>query len=171
MTIFNIFRKDRTTGQKGRGLLMPVNANILTNVVGYLYTGEILTAEVKPTRSNTIIFILCYRPPSSSITGFVRDLGTILDKNTELYNKLCLSGDFNLPGIKWGDLPLSSKQDESRFCELVDTCGLKQNKQISTTIHGNISVQVFTNTSYLYSDVVECNFFFQFGSCCSQISS
>ena len=62
MTIFNIFRKDRTTGQKGDGLLMAVNSNILTNVVGDLYTGnhEILTVEVKPTRSSpTCNILLC----------------------------------------------------------------------------------------------------------------
>ena len=100
---FNIFRKDRTTGQKGGGLLMAVNANIPTNVVGDLYTSdhEILTVEVKPTRSSTIFFILCYRLPSSYITGFVQDLETILDKSTKLYIKYCLLGDFNLPGIKW----------------------------------------------------------------------
>ena len=59
---------------------MAVNANIPTNVVGDLYTGdhEILTVEVKPTRSSKILFILCYRPPSSSNTGFVPDLETIL---------------------------------------------------------------------------------------------
>ena len=145
---FIIFRKDRTTGQKGRSLLMAVNANIPTNVVGDLYTGG------KPTRSSTILFILCYRPPSSSITGFVQDLETILDKSTKLYNKFCLLGDFNLPGIKWGNLPLSSKRDESRFCELVDTCGLKQINKIPSTIHGNILDLVLTNTPYLYSDIV-----------------
>ena len=70
---FYIYRKDRTTGQKGCVLLIAVNANIPTNVVGDLYTGdhEILTVEFKPTRSSTILFILCYRPPSSSFTGFV----------------------------------------------------------------------------------------------------
>ena len=73
---YNVYRKDRTTGQKGGGLLMAVNANIPTNVVGDLYTGDhaILTVEVKPNRSSTILFILCYRPPSSSISEFVQDL-------------------------------------------------------------------------------------------------
>ena len=47
---FIIFRRDRTTGWKAGGLLMPVNANITATVVNDLYTGdhEILTVEVKP---------------------------------------------------------------------------------------------------------------------------
>ena len=64
---------------------------------------------------------------------------------------------FNLPGIKWGDLPLSSKQDESRFCAFVDTCGLKQINKIPLTLHENILDLVLTNTPYLYSDVAECD--------------
>ena len=90
---------------------MAVNANIPATVVNDLYTGdhEILTVEVKP--SSKILFILCNRPPSSSITEFVHDLDNNIEKSTKIYSKLCLLGDFNLPGIKWGDIPLSSKQE------------------------------------------------------------
>ena len=51
---------------------------------------------------------------------------------------LCLLGDYNLPGIKWGDIPLSSKQEETYFCELVDAYGLKQINKIHPTTDGNI---------------------------------
>ena len=58
---------------------MPVNANITATVVNDLYTGdhEILTVEVDP--NSKTLFILFYRPPSSSITEFNNDLDNIIE--------------------------------------------------------------------------------------------
>ena len=107
---------------------------------------EIIVISVATSANKSVLFVLCYRSPSSDVNDFVNSLNTLLSNVIGKYSHICLLGDFNFPGIQWNDsLYFSNCPVENSFVELIDDFGFKQLNSHPSTVHGNILDLVLVN--------------------------
>ena len=100
---------------------------------------------------------MCYNPPSASVCQFTSNLDIVLSNAVNRYDKICLLGDFNLPGIEWGDVPQSKNKECSMFCEILDNYGLVQLNNTPSTKHGNILDLVISNCPESVTQIDKCD--------------
>ena len=67
---YSIFRRDRKTGTRGGGILLAFKNTLNSTSVFKDDESEILEVSLT-TRKCNILFVLCYGPPTSSVSGFV----------------------------------------------------------------------------------------------------
>ena len=95
---FSVYRKDRPGGERGGGVLIAVNNNLLSSVCTELDTEcEILWVKIELTTAKDFHFGVFYRPPTTrhNLDELQRSIEKIRNKNSII----CLYGDFNLPNI------------------------------------------------------------------------
>jgi len=64
---------------------------------------ELILAQLKSKKGcRPIALALIYRPPSSSVTTFVQEVSTLLDRFIHFDIVMC--GDFNCPGVQKGEI-------------------------------------------------------------------
>ena len=156
---YNLFRRDRSNGKRGGGVLLAVNSHLKAREVNNFPVGdsEILLVEIYPSQGSKILFVTCYNPPSASVSNFNSQLDNILASAAQIYTKVCVLGDFNMPDVQWSDCPSSNSIEQSNFCDTINTYGLVQINAIPSTKHGNILDLVITNTPHLFSNIEECD--------------
>ena len=105
----------------------------------------------------SVLFILCYQPPSADITDFVNSLRNILSTEHKNFKTECLLGDFNFPSIVWNENDYhSTKKEGYAYLQLVGGYNLVQMNEVPSTCHCNILDLVSSNTPELYSTVDKC---------------
>jgi hypothetical protein len=141
-----VYRRDRQTNSRGGGVLLAVKQSLVSVLVYSDNNDEIIAVSVASSANKSVLFILCYRSPSSNVKAFVKSLNTLLRNVISKYSNICLLGDFNVPGVQWKDnLYFSSCPAETTFVELIDDFGFKQLNNHPSTVHGNILDLVLVN--------------------------
>jgi hypothetical protein len=141
-----IYRRDRQTNCRGGGIVLAVKHTLVSTLVHSDSENEIIAVSVSMSQNRSVLFILCYRPPSSDLNNFVNSLNTVLSTLSGKHSRVCLLGDFNVPGVNWGDNFYSSNcPSEASFVELLDDFGLKQLNKHPSTVNGNILDLVLVN--------------------------
>ncbi|KAK9754641.1 Endonuclease-reverse transcriptase [Popillia japonica] len=132
---YHVYRHDRNSENpsvRGGGVLVAIHSNfssscvlLPTNNIEAVYTSVYVN-------NNHIIFGSIYIPPASDITTYSNLLHDI-EKLTDRYPdaKLCLVGDFNLPGIEWSReddqlIGIPSNSLETFVCDNLAYHGLLQ---------------------------------------------
>jgi hypothetical protein len=156
-----IYRRDREN-QRGGGVLVAVKKEIQSSYISNSNTHEILLVEIRPTRNSKMLIVSCYRSPSTNICEFVSTLRSILLENIKKYSSVCVTGDFNLPGIKWcNNYGSSVNFEENLFLDLCSEFSLNQLNTNSSTCHGNILDLVLTTTPDVFSDICSSSLCFE----------
>lgn len=154
---FCLHRKDRSAtcpDRRGGGILLAIDATLASSRRQDLEPPcEILVCEIAPTGSAKIAVILCYRPPNSDTDAFVVHLEQTLHRVCRQYSRICLLGDFNLPGIKWTHPPVTTSNFDLMFVHLMDSYNLCQLNVIPSNVHNHFLDLIFSNTENLISDV------------------
>jgi hypothetical protein len=141
---FIVYRRDRSD-KRGGGVLLCVKRNIHSSHILAAKEAEILAIEVRPSTNIKFAFIICYRSPSTPVNEFVKELHIVLLKITKEYNRVCMMGDFNFPGIQWQDyIGQGTTHDEDVFLDFLSEFSLFQINSVPSTRHGNILDLIFT---------------------------
>ncbi len=102
---FNTYRKDREGDKRGGGVFISVDNKFSSMEEPELDTNcEILWAKLSLTGSKDLHVGAFYRPPDTG-SDYLDKLDQSLSRITHKENLVMLGGDFNAPGIKWGDTP------------------------------------------------------------------
>ena len=112
---------------------------------------ELIAIQTK-FKNATVIFA-CYYRSSVQQYDILPKLTLAVEYLVAKGKPLVLFGDFNLPGIEWGDLPIadvSNKQDE--FLEMFQENGLHQKVMVSTRCDAILDL-VFVNEPALIENV------------------
>ena len=148
---YDVFRKDRNLNGGGVAILSKkhLRATELTSEV--FQDLELIAIQTK-FKKEIVIFACFYR---SSVQQYeiLPQLTLAVEYLASKGKPLVLFGDFNLPGIKWGDIPVadvSNKQNE--FLDIFQENGLHQ-KVLSSTRFDAILDLVFINEPALIDHV------------------
>jgi hypothetical protein len=75
---------------------------------------------------------------------------------TKKYSCICLTGDFNFPGILWNDcIGFGISQDDNMFLDLLSEFSLSQLNTKSSTVHNNILDLILTTFPDSFSEIIE----------------
>ena len=113
---FTIYRKDRTAQRAGGGGggLIAVRNDSSKSVKQYFPTSneidqiEIVSAELTTHHEQKVLFSSYYRSPNSG-SDWVDMFNIFLDQVSDQFDKVVISGNFNMPHIPWsntGDAPI-----------------------------------------------------------------
>ena len=100
---FTIYRKDRT-GQRAGGVLIAMRNDSFKSVKQYFPTSneidqiEIVSAELTTHHEQKVLFSSYYRPPNSG-SDWVDMFNIFLDQVSDQFDKVVISGNFNMPHI------------------------------------------------------------------------
>ena len=157
-----IYRRDReySENSRGGGILLAVKKTLKSSLVHIDELSEILAVSVASSQNQNILFVVCYRSPSSDIQLFVKNLNVLLSNVHTKYHRICMLGDFNCPTIEWGsDHYLSNCSNETLLIELCTDFGFKQMNRNPSTLNGNILDLVLTNFESIDSvQIKDCEF-------------
>ena len=154
-----IYRRDRQQSEnlRGGGVLLAVKSSLKSSLVHTDESSEIIAVSVASSSNQNILFILCYRAPSNDISCFVNSISLLLNKVHTKFSKICLLGDFNLPGIKWDtDHYFSNCFKEMSFVDVCYEFGFKQLNSNPSTV----KVKVSSKKGVKDDDLVEVVFVF-----------
>lgn len=157
---YNIFRRDRHN--HGGGVFLAVKQKFMTQNIDIPDSNsEILAVEVKQSNNRRMAFLVCYRPPDTSIEDFSLNFNNAVDLLSSKYKHLCIIGDFNFPNISWIDGSISSiniPQSHNLFCESITNYALYQKIEIKSNRAGNQLDLILTNRPDDYSQPMPyCN--------------
>ena len=132
---FTIYHKD-CTAQRAGGVLIAVRNDSFKSVKQYFPTSneidqiEIVSVELTTHREQKVLFSSCYRPPNSG-SDWVDMFNIFLNQVSDQFDKVVISGDFNMPHIPWintGDAPSA----HNSFIEALNDHFLTQINNIPT---------------------------------------
>jgi hypothetical protein len=141
---YNIFRKDRV-GRNGGGVLVAIKSSSFSSVKEFVSNLddikelEIVSATVKTTSNQNILFSSCYRPPDAQRT-WTSILNTFLDQ----FKNVVISGDFNLPNISWDATLNASGANEVNFVDILDDHYFTQVNTIPTRANKILDLVITT---------------------------
>ena len=150
--LYDVFRKDRNLNGGGVAILSKKNLRSTELISETFHDLELIAIQTK-FKKETVIFACFYRS-SVQQCEILPKLTLAVEYLASKGKPLVLFGDFNLPGIKWGDLPVadvSNKQDE--FLDMFQENGLHQKVLINTRFDAILDL-VFVNEPALVENVV-----------------
>ena len=101
---FTHYRRDRTSGRRGGGLLIYVRSHFRATRRVDLETNDIECLAVELVLSSTKCYlVLCYRPPNSCQNTFFLFLNNLLHKLENTHSLILLVGDFNAKHSSWNE--------------------------------------------------------------------
>lgn len=131
-TLFeDVFRNDRI-GKEGGGVLIAIKKGIICQEVFRSKKVELIAAQINITDTKSLIIISAYRPPSKNdINYFKQMIDEIIELKSKFKNStFWLSGDFNLPDIKWPEQTISGsmypKELSEMFINMINQIGIEQ---------------------------------------------
>lgn len=154
---FEVVRLDRTTNQRGGGLLTLINKTKqitcdpmkLKNLNVSNQNAEIQALQIKPGCIKKMIILNCYRPPAGNIDAFMDHLYNILDQIDKLHEfEIYICGDFNI------DYGLTTSPGFRKLKALESKYGLSQlisSPTRSTASTSSILDLIFTNCKNIRS--------------------
>jgi hypothetical protein len=143
-----IFRKDRV-GRNGGGVLVAIKSSSFSSVKEFVSNLdvikelEIVSAIVKTTSNQNILFSSCYRPPDAERT-WTSILNTFLDPVCDQFKNVVISGDFNLPNISWGATLNASGANKVNFVDILDDHYFTQVNTIPTRANKILDLVITT---------------------------
>ena len=157
-----IYRRDRehSDASRGGGILLAVKKTLKSSLINIDKLSEVLAVSVASSQNYNILFIVCYRSPSSDIQLFVNNLNVLLSTVHKKFHKICMLGDFNCPSIQWDkDHYFSACCNECLFADLCTDFGFKQVNHNPSTLSGNILDLVLTNFESIDGvQIKDCDF-------------
>ena len=147
---FSVIHKHRQTGSRGGGLALIYNQKFRIKSIDH---GEFRHCEVLPIRITNvgkgITVVVIYRPPSSSLPGFIDELDALIGSGI-LGNDFIICGDLNCPG------PAGTKGLVAEdLAQVIQAHGLRQHIHEPTCRSGNILDHLLTQCDS--SLVTECS--------------
>lgn len=133
----DVFRRDRT-GKEGGGVLIAIRKGIICQEIYKSENVEMIAGQINITENKSLIIVSAYRPPSKTDRDYMAQM---IKEITELKLKykndtFWLSGDFNLPDIKWPEQIITStmypKEINEMFIDMLNTLGIDQLVDFST---------------------------------------
>ena len=98
---YQLFRKDRSTGKRGGGVLLAVKDSISTEPFNFNCESMELSSVVIKSLSKRVLIAVCYRPPNAD-SDFLHNLNSFIEFAIKSNLKdIILLGDFNFPTIQW----------------------------------------------------------------------
>ena len=148
---YDVFRKDRNANGGGVAILSMKSLKAVEIVSDYFQDIEMIAIRTK-FKKETVIFACFYR---SSVQDYeiLPKLTHAVEYLASIGKPLVLFGDFNLPGIKWGDHPIADvthKQDE--FLEMFLNNGLAQKVSNNTRFDAILDL-IFVNEPPLVENI------------------
>ena len=141
---FKLLLANRSTSHRGGGLalLFSSELKLISSSTPCFSSCEILICNIQFPSLFTIVIILIYRPPSSSLRSFLTDLSSILESITSV-NTVIL-GDFNIQinNDNYASLSLN---------DLIFEYSLTQHIRFPTNTNGNIDLVLSLADSNLIS--------------------
>lgn len=118
---YKFYRCDRDY-RSGGGVLLAVTDSLASHVIPIVSSLELVCARVL-IDSREIIFCVCYRPPTASLS-FCNELHDVVNQLFVRYPKspLFLLGDFNFPDIRWERDSVSLKHNSAESKEFLTFC-------------------------------------------------
>src|SRR5437868_1135217 len=168
---FNVYRKDRATGNRGGGVLIAVKKSIIScaSEMNDTVDGEQIWCSIKLDMANTIHLCSFYRPPT--VTEFIplyNAINNIVAGHAgNLSRKVIIGGDFNCNDINWKSLiegadsneissPPSLSQHSDSLLDIMYLFNLKQlvTEPTRITAHSSSILDlIFTNLHNTHSHV------------------
>ena len=109
-TSFNVFRKDRESSTIGGGVFQISNEHVITSQLDNLSSSnsESIWTETQIKGINPVVMCTFYRPPKDTQGFQLDELDQVLSKLGNKINtqNIIIMGDFNIPNIDWGEMPL-----------------------------------------------------------------
>lgn len=134
---YTIYRKDRISGRAG-GVLIAVKNDSFKSVKQYfpvqsdeLDQLEIVSAELYTIHDQKILFCSCYRPPNSG-SSWVEIFNIYLKQVCDQFDKVIISGDFNMPHLSWDNDSDSSGTYNHPFIDTLNDYFLTQLNKMPT---------------------------------------
>ena len=151
-----MYRRDRATSKRGGGVLFAVTRSLASTLVLSHTSQEILIVSV-----NGIMLMLCYRPPKSDVSNFVKSMREVFLSPViaaEKNKPICVLGDFNFPDITWSqDKVVTSVNKHRAFIECKEEFNFTQLNNTVSNKHNNILDLVFSNFPQFISGISKSN--------------
>ena len=141
---YNVYRKDREDSYGG--VLLAIKSDITSQHLEINGNCEVVAAKILLTKTNQLIIMSVYRPPSSNLE-YANQLGSIIEDIAHKNNTatLWIGSDLNLPDINWENCFVSghtyTKSISENLLGSFINSGLDQAVKFST--RGNSILDIF----------------------------
>ena len=155
---YDIYRTDRSLGRSGGGVLIATKHDAFINCSHLISIASLNLEAVAilctlPNHEKWL-FVCCYRPP---VSKDMSDLRSIADNLFPNYDKIIITGDFNLPNISWtGTTHTSTGLLGQNFCDILDEYFMTQ-LCLTPTRESNILDLLITNQPEQISSLDICD--------------
>ena len=121
-----MFRRDRSTGQRGGGVAVFVRSGIPATSLVFSSDLEAVCVQLHIPRHGNLFVVTVYRRPDANATNFIDSLESALDRLPIVEKAtLCIVGDFNAKNNLWWDGQTSNSAGV-QLAELTNSLGLAQ---------------------------------------------
>ena len=148
---YDIFRKDRNLN--GGGVALFSRKNLKATEIHSENFNDLELVAIQARFKKEVVIFVCFYRSSVQQTEILPKLSLAVEYLISKGKPLVLMGDFNLPGISWGDFPNAitlHKQDE--FLEMFSSNGLFQTVNLNTRSDAVLDL-VFVNEPALVYNV------------------
>lgn len=127
---YTLFRSDRVDDRRGGGVCIYVKTSVVNTYKVTVLKESVagidgLWLKIK-SQAFTVHFATVYRPPSTSQAKDIALL-SVIERASQKYENLILTGDFNFPSIDWHNLIVSNSTDSAgSFANMVLSTNLSQ---------------------------------------------